>query len=214
MTTARSAPLPAIVWDMGGVMYRYFTEVMLEMAAEAAWDLRGVPMGPTGPVVDTAYECMQEGEIDEHEYLDEVRRRLAAAGHPVDPVEVIDWSVQTRAEVWSLIESVHEAGHPQAVLTNDATRWLGDRWWETWPPARWFDEMIDVASIGVRKPAAAPYLAATEVLDLAPRDCVFVDDMLVNCRGAEAVGMVGHWVDIRDPAGAMDTLAKRLELST
>jgi FMN phosphatase YigB (HAD superfamily) len=208
--TARA--LPAIVWDMGGIMYRYFTEILLDMSREEGWGLDGIPMGPTGPTPDEAYQRMLVGEIDEHEYLDLVRQRLSSAGHPLDPVAEIDWSVQARPEVWRVIELAHGVGHPQAVLTNDASRWLGERWWETWPPARWFDEMIDVASIGVRKPAPQPYLAAARVLDLPPQDCLFVDDMVVNCEGAEAVGMASHWVDVRATESSMVSLTRRLEL--
>jgi FMN phosphatase YigB (HAD superfamily) len=210
--TARQRALPAIVWDMGGIMYRYFTEIVLEISDEQGWGLDEIPMGPTGPTADAAYQRMLVGEIDEHEYLDLARRRLTDAGRPFDPVAEIDWSVQARPAVWRVIELAHEAGHPQAVLTNDASRWLGERWWETWPPARWFDEVIDVASIGVRKPAPEPYLAAARALDLEPRQCLFVDDMTVNCDGAEAVGMASHWVDIRAPESSMEALTRRLEL--
>jgi HAD superfamily hydrolase (TIGR01509 family) len=210
--TTRAPALPAIVWDMGGIMYRYFTEVMLEMSSERGWGLEEIPMGPTGPTSDEAYQRMLVGEIDEHEYLDLVRGRLAEAGRPLDPVAEIEWDVQARPEVWRVIELAHGAGHPQAVLTNDASRWLGQRWWETWPPAQWFDEMIDVASIGVRKPAPEPYLAAARALDLEPGQCLFVDDMTVNCDGAEAVGMASHWVDVRAPEASMEALTRRLEL--
>lgn len=212
MSPSAAAPSPALVWDMGGIMYRYFTEVLLDLAAERGWDLEGVALGPTGPVPDPAYDRMQRGAIDEHDYLDEVRGRLRTAGVDVDPVSAITWSEQQRPEVWAVIAAAHAAGHPQAVLTNDATRWLGESWWETWPPARWFDTLVDVATIGVRKPAAEPYLAAAGALGVAPDACLFVDDMAVNCAGAEAVGMASHWLDVRDPVGSMERLAARLGL--
>ena len=210
MTSA--APRSAILWDMGGIMYRYFTEVLLDMSATHGWGLDRVAMGPTGPVHDDAYEQMQAGDVDEPTYLDEVRARLAAADVDVDPVTAITWSEQSRPEVWAVIEAAHEAGHSQAVLTNDASRWLGPSWWETWPPARWFDALVDVANVGVRKPAPEPYLAAADALEVDPTECLFVDDMQVNCRGAEAVGMASHWVDVRDPVTSMDRLADRLAL--
>lgn len=203
---------PALVWDMGGILYRYFTEVLLLMAPRRGWDVTGVPLGPTGPVPDPAYDQMLRGEIDEHDYLRAVRSRLHAAGVDVDPVAVIDWDGHERVEVWDLIAAAHAAGHPQAVLSNDASRWLGDRWWETWPPAAWFDVMIDVATLPERKPAPGPYRAAAGRLGVATENCLFIDDMPVNCDGAEAVGMASHLVDVRDPVGSMERLAKRLDL--
>jgi FMN phosphatase YigB (HAD superfamily) len=40
-----------------------------------------------------------------------------------------------------------------------------------------------------------------------PADCVFVDDLTVNCDGAEAVGMGSQRLDIRDPVGSLESLA-------
>lgn len=203
---------PALVWDMGGILYRYFTEVMLAIAPTRGWDLTGVPLGPTSGVHDPAYDRMLRGDIDEHDYLEEVRERLRRAGIDADPVTAIDWEGHERTEVWALIAAAHEAGHPQAVLSNDATRWLGEQWWDRWEPARWFDAMIDVATLRERKPAAGPYLAAADALGVAPDECLFVDDLPVNCHGAEVVGMASHLVDVRDPQGSMERLAKRIDL--
>jgi HAD superfamily hydrolase (TIGR01509 family) len=46
--------------------------------------------------------------------------------------------------------------------------------------------------LGVRKPAPAFYERLLERIDRAARECLFVDDVEVNCRGAEAVGMRAH----------------------
>ena len=212
-TGAPRSARPALIWDMGGILYHYFTEVLLEMAPARGWELAGVPLGPTGEVADPAYERMLHGEIDEHDYLEEVRARLRAAGIDVDPVAAIDWHAHERRAAWEVVAAAHAAGHPQAVLTNDATRWLGERWWETWEPADWFDRMIDVATLGERKPAAGPYLAAARALDLPPGKCLFIDDLPVNCAGAEEVGMASQLLDVRDPQGSLDQLAKRLGLA-
>lgn len=210
MTTAART---AIVWDMGGILYRYFTEILLDLAPTRGWNLEGVPMGPTGNTPDEAYARMLTGEIEEPEYLVEVRARFSAAGLDVDPVTVIDWDGELRPEAMAVVEAAHDAGHPQAVLTNDASRWLGDDWWHAWEEGHWFDAMIDVATLESRKPAPGPYLEAARVLDLEPGDCVFVDDLPVNGVGAEAVGMMSHIVDVRDPRGSMRRLAKRLDLA-
>jgi putative hydrolase of the HAD superfamily len=205
-----SPVLPAVVWDMGGIMYRYFTEILLERAAVEGWDLAALPLGPTGRLPDPDYEAMDAGRIDESDYLGVVRRRLATAGIDLDPVTAIDWSTQYRPAAWRVIDAVRDAGHPQALLTNDATKWLGERWWDTWPGTGRFDVIIDVAELGVRKPAPEPYLAAAEAMGLAPGDCIFVDDLTVNCDGAEAVGMGSQRLDIRDPIASLDRLTSRI----
>ncbi len=212
MSTGTSRPLPAVVWDMGGIMYRYFTEVVADLAAARGWPLDGVPLGPTGTSPDAAYEAMTQGRIDEPTYLEIVTERLRDIGVEVDLREEIHWPDQTRPRTWEVIAAVAAARHPQALLTNDATAWLGHGWWNSWEPAGWFDELVDVATVGVRKPAPEPYLAAADALGLPTSDCLFVDDMVVNCRGAEAVGMASHHVDIREADASLQRLARRLGL--
>lgn len=208
MTQVTTPDRTAVVWDMGGIMYRYFTEVLVERAEAEQWPT--VPLGPTGRLPDPDYVMMDAGEVLERDYLAVVRRRLAASGVEVDPVNDIVWSAQARERTWQLIRTLHGDGHPQALLTNDASKWLGERWWETWEPVAWFDAVIDVVNVGVRKPAPEPYLAAAEALEVPPSSCVFVDDMQVNCAGAEAVGMGSHRFDIREPRRSIDALAERL----
>lgn len=53
------------------------------------------------------------------------------------------------------------------------------------------DAVLLSGDIGVAKPDAACYLLAAERLGLAPRECVFVDDLPGHVRAAVAVGMVG-----------------------
>ena len=208
-TTSR--PLPAVVWDMGGIMYRYFTELLLERSAVSGWP--PIALGPTGPLPDPDYEAQSRGDIDESDYLAVVRERLTEAGIDLDPVTAFDFYDHHRPATWRLIEELHAAGHPQALVTNDASKWLGDNWWETWKPMRWFDTIIDVSVLGVRKPAPEPYLAAAEQLGLAPADCIFVDDMQINCDGAEAVGMGSHVFDIATPAFSIAALRERIGIA-
>lgn len=204
---------PAIVWDMGGVLYRYFTEVLLDRAVREGWDLARVPLGPTGGLEDEDYERMARGEIQEPAYVRSVRDRLAAAGVEVDPVAETSWEDEFRDPVWVAVRRLHEAGHAQAVLTNDAADWLGAGWWETWGPAEWFDAVVDVSTLPGRKPDPGPYHAAADALGIAPDRCLFVDDLGVNCRGAESAGMAAQWFDVTDPDASVRAVLERVGLS-
>ncbi len=204
--------ISAVVWDMGGIMYRYFTELLLEVGAERGWPIDRLVCGPTGALSDPAYADMLEGRIDEQGYLGIIVSRLRALGITFDPLTGFDWPSEARPRTWAAIREIHAEGILQGLLTNDATKWLGPSWWETWEPAQWFDAMVDVASLESRKPSPEPYLAVSGALGVAPADCVFVDDMPVNCRGAEAVGMESHWFDITRPDACADSLLARLGL--
>lgn len=202
-----------VLWDMGGIFQEYFTEVILGVGDERGWPLDDVPMGPTHSIPDPDYDAMCAGDLDEPDYLQVVIDRLRALGidyHPVtdrpqrEPVP--------REEVWGVIDEIAASDRRQAILTNDASRWMGEGWWEHWPQAPKFDAIVDARQVGIRKPAPEPFLFALERIEADPAGIVFVDDMPVNCRGAEAVGMSSVWFDITDPAGSVRRLRERIGL--
>lgn len=204
---------PHVVWDMGGIIYRYFTELMVEFGRRSGWPLHRLALGPTGELPDGEYERLLTGEIDEPDYIGMVVDRLRRSGIEFDPVTDLHWNGELRPETMGLIGKLAEMNHRQALLTNDASRWLGPGWWTTWEHAGSFEVMVDVATIGVRKPAPEPYLAVTTALGVEPDECLFVDDLPVNIRGAESVGMEGFLFSVTDPGGSVMRLRKRLDLS-
>ena len=201
---------PIVIWDMGGILYRYFTEMIVDHGRAAGWPINEMPLGPTHPVADANYEAMDRGELTEPQYLKLCIDMLATHGIDFYPPSDLDWSDEFRRPTWDTIESLHKRGYRQAVLTNDASKWLGDNWWNTWEQARYFEKMIDVKTIGIRKPAPEPYLACIKAMDAEPADCVFIDDMHTNCEGSEAVGMPAIWFDITNPTESLARLENYL----
>lgn len=202
-----------MIWDMGGILYRFFTEVLVEKGAIKGWPLDKLPLGPTGLIPDPHYLALDRGEIKEPEYVKRLVKEFSRQGIDYLPYEDVELAPPPlRAETWKLVEKIRNAGLRQMLLTNDATVWLGERWWETWPHIHLFDGVVDVKNVGVPKPSPEPYLACLEKLDVRPDDCIFIDDMHVNCSGAEAVGMSSYWFDISAPEAAAAELGARLEL--
>jgi HAD superfamily hydrolase (TIGR01509 family) len=62
-------------------------------------------------------------------------------------------------------------------------------------PIPWLEALFDVlvfsGDVGMAKPDPAIYRLAVARLDLSPGECVFVDDLAVNIRGAVSAGLVG-----------------------
>jgi putative hydrolase of the HAD superfamily len=84
------------------------------------------------------------------------------------------------------VRRLHAAGTKTAVISN------------TWgPPIAYgakrmkaiFDAIVRSDEVGLRKPDPEIYLLTTELLQVGPAQCVFVDDLLQNVEGARAVGM-------------------------
>ena len=54
---------------------------------------------------------------------------------------------------------------------------------------KWFDGVVISGEVGLYKPQPEIFELGAERVGLEPSDCVFVDDLVENCEGAEAVGM-------------------------
>ncbi|MGB2179227.1 MAG: HAD-IA family hydrolase, partial [Hyphomonas sp.] len=52
-----------------------------------------------------------------------------------------------------------------------------------------FDHLIESSKIGIRKPDPQIYKLMCEALDVAPEDCVYLDDLGINLKPARAMGM-------------------------
>ena len=202
----------AVLWDMGGILFRYFTELLLDVGKARGWPLERLPLGPTGPGPDPVYEAMDRGELTEPDYVAHIEKVFASEGIVFSLHGNLPVAEARRSETWAAIEKIKRSGLKQGLLTNDATLWLGRRWWEGWRFVEHFDAIIDVQTLGVRKPAPEPYLACAKAVGVSPAECLFVDDMHANCKGAEGVGMQSHWFDIACPRASTTSLLERLGL--
>jgi epoxide hydrolase-like predicted phosphatase len=73
-----------------------------------------------------------------------------------------------------------------------------------------FDEAVISGEVGLRKPEPEIYRLAARRLGVAPEECVFVDDLRPNVRGAVEVGMVGvHHVDTETTLAELEALFDR-----
>jgi putative hydrolase of the HAD superfamily len=52
-----------------------------------------------------------------------------------------------------------------------------------------FDVVIESSKVGVRKPDPAIYVMMCDALQVRGADCVYLDDLGINCKGAAQVGM-------------------------
>jgi putative hydrolase of the HAD superfamily len=84
--------------------------------------------------------------------------------------------------------AVHERdGVRLGVLTNNAREW--HERWLAMPAFGMFDIFVNSALEGVRKPDPAIYRIALDRLGMRAQECVFIDDLAVNCAPARELGM-------------------------
>lgn len=76
-----------------------------------------------------------------------------------------------------------------------------------------FDHIIESSKAGVRKPEPRIYVMMCEALGVSPQACVFLDDLGINLKPAQALGMKTIKVPIGDVTPAIVELWATLELT-
>jgi putative hydrolase of the HAD superfamily len=100
-----------------------------------------------------------------------------------------------------------------AVLTNFALPSIDLTLQQAGLDPGWFAALLSSSTLGVSKPDPRAYLAAADALELAPGECLFVDDLPVNVAAAHAVGMRGVLLD-RLRAHAADPIERIEDLNS
>ncbi len=90
---------------------------------------------------------------------------------------VLEWARQVRA-AGVKIAILSNIGDTQVTAMREQFGWLAD-----------FDHNTWSYELRTTKPEAAIYLHTLEKLGVEPQQALFLDDRIVNVRGAEAVGM-------------------------
>ena len=71
----------------------------------------------------------------------------------------------------------------------------------------YFDVVVESCKIKMRKPFSDIYKHTLEQLGLEAKECIFIDDIKLNCVGGEQLGMTTIQVE----HGDTETMLKKLE---
>ncbi|KAG8903676.1 hypothetical protein FRB99_002867 [Tulasnella sp. 403] len=86
--------------------------------------------------------------------------------------------------------------------------------WENGPASEdivgLFDDFVDSSVVGMRKPEKRFFIHACEKHGLDPTEVIFLDDLVVNLRAAEELGMETIRVPIGNSRQAVEKLGQRL----
>lgn len=116
-----------------------------------------------------------EAVLDHRPHLHHFRQKFWGALHPNEPMI-------------ELMRELKASGLKMAMLTNNVREW--EPLWRTMLPVdEIFEEIVDSAFVGCRKPEARIYELTLERIGMPAEACLFVDDLQPNCEGAEAAGM-------------------------
>ena len=196
----------AVIFDFGGVI----TSSPFEAFArhEAA---RGLPAGFIRTVNATnpdsnAWARLERSEIDAAAFDEAFRAEALALGHDVRGGEVLPLLAgDVRPGMVRALKACRAAFKVGCITNNVASdRDIG--WGDSVADIlALFDHVIESSKAGVRKPDPAIYLMMCDALGVSPSECVYLDDLGINCKPAAQLGM--HAIKVADEAQALAALA-------
>lgn len=182
----------AVLWDFGGVILSSPFEAFNHYEA-----LHGLPadfirsVNATNPH-DNAWARLERSDVGGAEFDALFADESESLGHRVPGAAVLGLlSGEVRPEMVALLDRVKAAGHKVACLTNNVTGAFAsaERAAEVGAIMARFDAVVESSKVGCRKPEPRFYEIACELLEVAPTDCVFLDDLGINLKPAAAMGM-------------------------
>ena len=184
----------ALISDFGGVLTTPLAAGFLAYEREAPISLEDLGRGMQAAAEiygEHPLHSLERGEITEVEFA----RRLSEQLHDGFDLERLRElyfeSIDANAPMIDFIGEQRRRGLRTALLTNNVREW--EPLWRAKLPEldEIFEIVVDSAFVGMRKPEPAIYELTVERLGggLRAEQCLFVDDIELNCESARALGM-------------------------
>ena len=199
----------AVLWDFGGVILSSPFEAFNRYEAE-----RGLPVDFIRTVNSTdhhgnAWARLERSDIGPVEFDRAFAEESAGLGHRVPGADVLTLlSGEVRPAMVAVLDDVIAAGYRTACLTNNVLG--GDPRADVADVMARFEHVVESSKVGVRKPEVRFYEIACELLEVQPRECVFLDDLGINLKPARAMGMTT--IKVTHPDAAISELRELLDL--
>lgn len=207
----RSRPeITAALFDFGGVILSSPFEAFARYEVE-----RGLPAGflrrvnATDPDTN-AWAQLERNAVTLEEFSALFEAEARALGGEVSGMEVLGClRGDLRPE---MVEAVRRCGErlKTGLLTNNVISMRAEEMSGSSDPhvavLGLFDVIVESSRVGTRKPDPAFYEHACSLLEIAPSEAVFLDDLGINLKPARAMGM--RTIKVDDPGVAIAELER------
>jgi putative hydrolase of the HAD superfamily len=202
------ANITTVIFDFGGVITSSPFDAFNRMEAE-----RGLPhdlvrrVNATNPD-SNAWALFERAEVNAAEFDALFAAEAAALGHELRGADVLTClSGDIRPRMVAALDTLIEAGFRLGCITNNVPSGKGAGMAGTLAKAEAieaimarFEHVIESSKAGVRKPDPRIYQMMCEALGVAAENCIYLDDLGINCKPAAALGMTAIKVVGEDQA--------------
>jgi putative hydrolase of the HAD superfamily len=207
--------IEAVFWDFGGVLTTSPFEAFNKFERDHHLPANFIRTINAAHTDTNAWARLERGEISLEEFDRAFERETGAAGHAVRGRAVLELLAGDLRP--KMVEALRRCSRRfrTACLTNNISanngsdlEFADQRAAEFKKIMEIFDYVIESSKIGVRKPDPRFYEIACEVVNVAPHQVVFLDDLGVNLKPARAMGMTT--IKVSDPQRAIRDLEAAL----
>ncbi len=197
-----------IIFDFGGVITSSPFEAFNRMEAD-----RGLPhnlvrrVNATNPD-DNAWAKFERAEVNATEFDALFAAEVEALGHVLRGADVLTClSGDIRPRMVVALDTLKANGFALGCITNNVPTGKGTGMAGTLAKAQAidaimarFDQILESSKAGVRKPDPLIYQMMCDALRVDATNCVYLDDLGINCKPAAALGMTAIKVVGEDQA--------------
>jgi len=179
--------LKNIIFDFGGVLYRYEPDYLLSCCYDTAEEITAAK-----PVIYREWHKLDEGTVDYDEYVAETEALLPEHLRAGARKYLYNWHrfEPPMEQTWALAARLKARGYKIYLLSNAPVTFAADL--DIYPILKLFDGLVVSGPIQMVKPNADIFNHLLEKYALKAEESLFVDDMEINCEGARKVGMYGY----------------------
>ncbi len=208
-----------VIFDFGGVITSSPFEAFNRMEAQ-----RGLPkdfvrrVNSVNPD-NNAWAKFERAECNATEFDALFAAEAQALGHALDGASVIACLAgEIRPDMVAALDQLKSLGFALGCITNNVPSGKGAGMAVSDAKAaavaavmERFDHIIESSKAGVRKPDPGIYNMMCEALAVSPSQCIYLDDLGINCKPAAAMGMAA--IKVASGAQALRELGALLALT-
>jgi putative hydrolase of the HAD superfamily len=185
----------AVICDFGGVLTTPLIESFLHYQEQSGVPFQDVVAATWRITERTGKNPLHElekGAVTEDAFLTSLEQEMGG-GVSLRELHLVYFDhLQPNQAMIDFVRSLRvDGGLRSALLTNNVREWEA-KWRSMLPEIdEIFEVIVDSAFVGMRKPDPRIYELTVERLGggVSASDCVFIDDIEVNCEAARALGM-------------------------